>query len=78
LLSARRPDFHLLGDAETRRNWSASNTAFIERDEEAQLRGFERSPVGRQHQRERRLAWHGAARDYRDVVPLTPASLRSR
>ena len=33
--------FHLLGDAGTRRNWSASNTSFVERDSEAKLRGFD-------------------------------------
>ncbi len=33
--------FHLLGDARSRVNWSASNTSFIERDDEAKLRGFD-------------------------------------
>ena len=33
--------FHLLGDARSRMNWSASNTSFVERDEEAALRGFD-------------------------------------
>ncbi len=33
--------FHVLGDVRTRRNWSASNTSFVERDAEAKLRGFE-------------------------------------
>ena len=33
--------FHLLGDAGTRRNWSASNTSFVERDSESKLRGFD-------------------------------------
>jgi cell division protein FtsW (lipid II flippase) len=33
--------FHVLGDATTRRNWSASNSSFVERDSEAQLRGFD-------------------------------------
>jgi cell division protein FtsW (lipid II flippase) len=33
--------FHILGDAHTRTNWSASNTSFVERDYEAALRGFD-------------------------------------
>jgi cell division protein FtsW (lipid II flippase) len=62
--------FHLLGDAETRRNWSASNTAFVERDEEAQLRGFD------DHQSVVSVAEKDGSpgtalrRDYRDLVPL--------
>jgi cell division protein FtsI/penicillin-binding protein 2 len=31
----------VIGDATTRRNWSASNTSFIERDSESKLRGFD-------------------------------------
>ena len=33
--------FHVIGDATTRRNWSASNSSFVERDSESQLRGFD-------------------------------------
>jgi cell division protein FtsW (lipid II flippase) len=33
--------FHVLGDARTRRNWSAPNSSFVERDSEAKLRGFD-------------------------------------
>jgi cell division protein FtsW (lipid II flippase) len=33
--------FHVLGDARSRVNWSASNTSFIERDDESKLRGFD-------------------------------------
>ena len=33
--------FHLIGDARSRLNWGASNTAFVERDAEARLRGFD-------------------------------------
>src|SRR6185369_12994693 len=32
--------FHLLGDAFTRTNWSATNTSYVERDAESELRGF--------------------------------------
>ncbi len=37
--------FHVVGDALSRANWSASNTSFIERDREARLRGFDDRPV---------------------------------
>jgi cell division protein FtsW (lipid II flippase) len=33
--------FHLLGDAGSRRNWSASNTSYVERDDQDRLRGFD-------------------------------------
>ena len=33
--------FHVLGDARTRLNWSASNSSYIERDAEDRLRGFD-------------------------------------
>jgi cell division protein FtsW (lipid II flippase) len=33
--------FHLLGDDTTRINWTATNTAYVERDQEALLRGFD-------------------------------------
>ncbi len=32
--------FHLLGDASTRLNWSATNTSYLERDAQDRLRGF--------------------------------------
>jgi cell division protein FtsW (lipid II flippase) len=62
--------FHVLGDASTRRNWGASNTSFVERDNESALRGFDdhQSVVplidadGKQSSALRR--------DYRDLVPL--------
>jgi cell division protein FtsI/penicillin-binding protein 2 len=62
--------FHLLGDARTRRNWSASNTSFVERDSEAKLRGFDDhatvvgviEPDG--------SAGSALRRDYRELLPL--------
>jgi len=62
--------FHLLGDARTRVNWGASNTAFIERDAEAKLRGFD------DHQTAVRTVEAGGGsgwalrRDYSDLVPV--------
>jgi cell division protein FtsW (lipid II flippase) len=60
--------FHLLGDENTRVNWSASNTSYVERDHESQLRGFD------DHQTSVRLsdapdAWT-VRRDYSDLLPI--------
>jgi cell division protein FtsW (lipid II flippase)/cell division protein FtsI/penicillin-binding protein 2 len=62
--------FHVIGDATTRRNWSASNSSFVERDSESRLRGFD------DHQS--MVPVRGAEgttttvlrREYRDLVPL--------
>ncbi|HXW08700.1 MAG TPA: FtsW/RodA/SpoVE family cell cycle protein [Vicinamibacterales bacterium] len=62
--------YHVLGDARTRLNWSASNTAFVERDAESHLRGFD------DHATTVRVASAGGAevpalrRDYRALAPL--------
>ena len=62
--------FHLLGDARTRRNWSASNSSFVERDAETKLRGFDDHaaivPVAESDD----TAGTALRRDYRDLVPL--------
>ena len=60
--------FHLLGDANSRINWSASNSSYVERDHESRLRGFD------DHQTSVRLsesrdAWT-VRRDYSDLLPL--------
>ena len=61
--------FHLLGDSTTRRNWSASNTSFVERDSESKLRGFDdhQTPV-RVTEGDGEEAW-AIRRDYRDLLP---------
>jgi cell division protein FtsW (lipid II flippase) len=62
--------YHLLGDADARVNWSASNTSFAERDEESALRGFD------DHQTIVRTTsvsgepLNALRRDYRALVPL--------
>ena len=62
--------FHLLGDAQSRVNWSASNTSFVERDDEARLRGFD------DHASAVSVADGSGAenwtvrRDFRQIVPL--------
>lgn len=62
--------FHLLGDARTRRNWSASNTSFVERDEEAALRGFDDHATVVPVVEPDGTTGSALRRDYRDVVPL--------
>jgi cell division protein FtsW (lipid II flippase) len=62
--------FHLLGDATTRLNWAASNSSYIERDEEDRLRGFDdRAVIVRAPD-----ADEGSSvvvrRDFRELVPL--------
>jgi hypothetical protein len=62
--------FHLLGNAAHRTNWAASNSSYIERDEEDRLRGFDDRAssievTGRDGRTSTVLK-----RDYRDLVPL--------
>jgi cell division protein FtsW (lipid II flippase) len=62
--------FHVLGNADTRDNWGATNTAYIERDADDRLRGFD--------DHEATVPTAGAdgsiartvRRDYRELVPL--------
>src|SRR4029077_15563150 len=53
--------FHLLGDARTRTNWTASNTSYAERDMDSRLRGFNDHAT---------FVNRTIRRDYRDLVPL--------
>jgi cell division protein FtsW (lipid II flippase) len=62
--------FHLLGDAGTRRNWSASNTSFVERDAEAKLRGFDDHATVISISEPDGTTGTTLRRDYRDLVPL--------
>ena len=62
--------FHLIGDARSRLNWGASNTAFVERDAEARLRGFDdHQTLIRTTDRQGAPAW-ALRRDYRDLIPV--------
>ena len=61
--------FHLLGDARSRANWSATNTSYVERDAEALLRGFDdRASLVRSGGGHDTTA--ALRRDYRDVIPM--------
>ena len=62
--------FHLLGDAETKRNWGAPNTSYVERDSESRLMGFDdHALVVTVLDREGAKAT-AVRRDYRDLVPV--------
>jgi len=62
--------FHLLGDARTRLNWSASNTSYVERDFEDRLRGFDDRAIVVQTRDAAGRAASTIRRDYTPVVPL--------
>jgi cell division protein FtsW (lipid II flippase) len=62
--------FHLLGDAGTRTNWSASNTSFVERDSEARLRGFDDHQASVAITERDGSPGTALRRDYRDLVPI--------
>ena len=67
---AGAPLFHVLGDANTRVNWAAGNTSYVERDAEARLRGFDDGAAAvatRDGQGRPAVAMR---RDYAAVVPL--------
>ena len=62
--------FHLLGDAGSRLNWAATNSSYVERDAQGDLRGFDdRAAVVEAGESEgsRMLTLR---RDFRDLVPL--------
>jgi cell division protein FtsW (lipid II flippase) len=62
--------FHLLGDARTSTNWSATNTSYVERDADARLRGFDaRASTVRTTDRAGQ-AMYTIHRDYRELVPV--------
>jgi cell division protein FtsW (lipid II flippase) len=62
--------FHLLGDAASRVNWSASNTSYAERDLQNRLRGFDdRASVVRTTDASGRPA-SALRRDYGELLPL--------
>jgi cell division protein FtsW (lipid II flippase) len=61
--------FHVLGDAGTRMNWSATNTSFVERDSEARLRGFDDHQAAVAITESDGTPGTVLRRDYRDLVP---------
>jgi hypothetical protein len=62
--------FHLLGNADTRDNWGASNTAYIERDTDDRLRGFDDHSMTTPSVAADGTPVRAVRRDYRELVPL--------
>jgi cell division protein FtsW (lipid II flippase) len=61
--------FHVLGDARTGRNWSATNTSFVERDADARLRGFDDHATTVQTIDRAGQPMYTIHRDYRELIP---------
>jgi cell division protein FtsI/penicillin-binding protein 2 len=59
-----------LGDARNRRNWSASNTSYVERDAQARLRGFDDRATTVQSADVSGQRASTIRRDYRELIPL--------
>ena len=62
--------FHLLGDVRDGRNWSASNTAYIERDAQDRLRGFDDHATTVKVPDASGQLVPTIQRDYRELIPL--------
>jgi cell division protein FtsW (lipid II flippase)/cell division protein FtsI/penicillin-binding protein 2 len=63
--------FHIVGNATYETNWAARNSAFLERDADAQLKGFDdrAQSVALINRRTGRVE-RAIRRDYRDLVPV--------
>jgi len=64
------PMFHVLGDVNTRANWSAANSSYVERDAEDLLRGFDDHATTVSTTDALGLPSLAVRRDYTSVVPL--------
>lgn len=62
--------FHLLGDARDGRNWSATNTAYVERDAQDHLRGFDDHAAIVKTADASGHVTPALRRDYRELIPL--------
>ena len=62
--------FHVVGDARTRMNWTASNTSYVERDAADRLRGFDDHAVNVKTVDLAGRPMYTVHRDYRDLVPV--------
>ena len=61
--------YHVIGDAASRINWTASNTSFVERDANALLQGFDDHPTTIQTTNAAGEPMFTIRRDYGDLVP---------
>ncbi|MGE5360879.1 MAG: FtsW/RodA/SpoVE family cell cycle protein [Bacteroidales bacterium] len=63
--------FHLLGDWQSKVNWAARNTSFVERDDDRVLRGYDdRAQVVAVADPRTGATTHVIRRDYRELLPL--------
>jgi hypothetical protein len=62
--------FHVIGDSNTRTNWSATNASYVERDAEVQLRGFDDRAVAVASQDASGRSLLAMRRDFEPVVEL--------
>jgi hypothetical protein len=62
--------FHVLGDARTGRNWSATNTSYIERDADARLRGFDDHATTVRTLDRSGQPMYAIHRDYSELIPV--------
>jgi cell division protein FtsW (lipid II flippase) len=62
--------FHLLGDVRTEANWTASNTAYAERDSDAYLQGFDDHPQIEQLTTPSGKVIRVERRDYSALIPV--------
>ncbi|HEX6463079.1 MAG TPA: penicillin-binding transpeptidase domain-containing protein, partial [Vicinamibacterales bacterium] len=66
--------FHVLGDATNETNWAASNTSFLERDNDARLKGWDEHPMRIDVRNPRTgVLTHVVRREYRELLPLLRA-----
>jgi cell division protein FtsW (lipid II flippase) len=65
------PAFHILGDWNEQTNWAARNSSYVERDSDAQLKGYDDGARFVEAVNPRTGDAHPAiARDYRELLPL--------
>jgi cell division protein FtsW (lipid II flippase) len=62
--------FHVVGDARTRVNWTASNSSYVERDAGHRLRGFDDHASNVKLTDAAGRTMYTAFRDYRELVPV--------
>jgi cell division protein FtsW (lipid II flippase) len=62
--------FHVLGDARTATNWTATNTSYIERDADSRLRGFDDHAFNVKTFDGSGRPMYTIYRDYRELVPV--------
>jgi len=63
--------FHVVGDSTNQINWAARNSSFLERDSDAELKGFDdRAQIVEIRNRRTGALERTIKRDYRDLLPL--------